>query len=304
VWTVPEDAQLRDLVKLHGEHSWTKIAESLPGRVGKQCRDRWTNHLSPQLDKNKWTPELDAVLFDAVERMGKQWAEISRTVLPGRSDLSIKNRYYSTERKKLRLAEQESASPTLPAAAAVVVAAAAAAAAAGAVPKSERGAKPRSRRASSSSSSAAASLRRPSSAVPSGSSAGSTGQQQMNMYFPQAVMHFPPHAAGGFNPMHFQAALQSQAAQQQQQQVRALPLPRRAHSPAPAAERRRRSGRRAAPLLDDLVAHSLAHGFAAPRALSRHGARQLYGRHGPLHDALRGAPRLLPPGLSRLPARR
>ena len=33
----------------HGDRKWAVIAQSLPGRVGKQCRERWTNHLRPDL---------------------------------------------------------------------------------------------------------------------------------------------------------------------------------------------------------------------------------------------------------------
>jgi myb proto-oncogene protein len=32
---------------------------SLPGRIGKQCRERWHNHLDPNIKKDKWNPEED-----------------------------------------------------------------------------------------------------------------------------------------------------------------------------------------------------------------------------------------------------
>lgn len=105
VWTPEEDEKLKSAVTSHGERAWSRIADELPGRVGKQCRDRWCNHLSPELDKKKWSADDDEKLFEAVERLGNQWAEISRTVLPGRSDLSIKNRYYSRMRRENRKAE-------------------------------------------------------------------------------------------------------------------------------------------------------------------------------------------------------
>lgn len=41
------------------------MAGLLPGRLGKQCRERWCNHLDPSVKKTKWTPHEDEVLFNA-----------------------------------------------------------------------------------------------------------------------------------------------------------------------------------------------------------------------------------------------
>jgi hypothetical protein len=32
---------------------WSAVAEGLPGRIGKQIRERWFNHLDPELKKGK-----------------------------------------------------------------------------------------------------------------------------------------------------------------------------------------------------------------------------------------------------------
>lgn len=37
------------LVKQHGVRKWAQIAEKLVGRAGKQCRERWHNHLRPDI---------------------------------------------------------------------------------------------------------------------------------------------------------------------------------------------------------------------------------------------------------------
>ena len=39
-WTKEEDMRLVELVHQHGPKEWSSIAEKLPGRVGKQCRER------------------------------------------------------------------------------------------------------------------------------------------------------------------------------------------------------------------------------------------------------------------------
>jgi len=40
---------LVQLVDLHGTKKWSQIAKMLQGRVGKQCRERWHNHLRPDI---------------------------------------------------------------------------------------------------------------------------------------------------------------------------------------------------------------------------------------------------------------
>lgn len=38
---------------------WKEIATYITGRNGKQCRERWYNHLRPDLKKGDWTTEED-----------------------------------------------------------------------------------------------------------------------------------------------------------------------------------------------------------------------------------------------------
>ena len=40
---------LIQLVMQHGERKWAVISEKLEGRAGKQCRERWHNHLRPDI---------------------------------------------------------------------------------------------------------------------------------------------------------------------------------------------------------------------------------------------------------------
>jgi myb proto-oncogene protein len=46
-WTLAEDAALTALVAEDGPDKWVQIAAKLNTRSGKQCRERWHNHLDP-----------------------------------------------------------------------------------------------------------------------------------------------------------------------------------------------------------------------------------------------------------------
>merc|ERR1711988_1177308 len=75
-------------------------------RLGKQCRERWHNHLSPELNKQPWTEAEDEMILSCVAKMGTKWAQIVKFV-PGRTDNAIKNRWNSHMRKKQRKEQKE-----------------------------------------------------------------------------------------------------------------------------------------------------------------------------------------------------
>ena len=63
-WTKDEDDKVVELVSKYGVKSWSHIARELKGRLGKQCRERWYNHLSPDINKAAWTLEEDRVIVE------------------------------------------------------------------------------------------------------------------------------------------------------------------------------------------------------------------------------------------------
>ncbi|KAK8860275.1 hypothetical protein M9Y10_011940 [Tritrichomonas musculus] len=99
-FTPQEDEIIINFVKEHGPQNWPLIKEVLPSRCPKQCRERWYNHLNPNVSKKEWTPEEDNFIFNAVMRYGPKWSNIAKHI-PGRTDNSIKNRFNSSILKRI-----------------------------------------------------------------------------------------------------------------------------------------------------------------------------------------------------------
>jgi hypothetical protein len=100
-FTVEEDEIIIGHVKQHGPQNWPKVARLLEHRCAKQCRERWCNHLDPQVSNSMWTYQEDSLIFDHFERFGAKWSMISQS-LPGRTDNAIKNRWNSSIAKRIQ----------------------------------------------------------------------------------------------------------------------------------------------------------------------------------------------------------
>ena len=111
-WQDIEDQTLKELVQKNGLKHWKKIATQLNKiiykgmllRNSKQCRERWINHVDPELNKGKWTDAEDIIILESQLELGNKWSEISKK-LNRRTENAVKNRWKCllTKAKKTHL---------------------------------------------------------------------------------------------------------------------------------------------------------------------------------------------------------
>lgn len=105
IWSQAEDNRLLEL--LEGGKRWYEIARCLnleihrtiKVRNGKQCKERWKNHLNPELNHRPWDVLEDIHLLRCVQKHGLEWRKI-KIEIPERTENSIKNRLKSLLNKK------------------------------------------------------------------------------------------------------------------------------------------------------------------------------------------------------------
>jgi len=105
-WQNAEDNILKQLVMKHGKKHWQKIANELNDRMGpeskragKQCRERWLNHLDERIRKEPWSEEEDLELLLKQWIIGNKWSDIVK-YLPGRTENMVKNRFNTLAKQK------------------------------------------------------------------------------------------------------------------------------------------------------------------------------------------------------------
>ena len=106
-WTDIEDRLLLHLVNIDGPQRWTVVANHLPGRIGKQCRERWHNHLNPIIKRQApWTRDEEWILYIINRDRANKWADIAH-ILEGRTDNTIKNHWNSSMKRRIKEIQEE-----------------------------------------------------------------------------------------------------------------------------------------------------------------------------------------------------
>ncbi|KAG7377102.1 hypothetical protein PHYPSEUDO_012166 [Phytophthora pseudosyringae] len=108
-WTPEEDGKLRELVA-EGKKNWGQVASLIPGRTSKQCRERWCNHLDPNINKGSYTEDEDKIIVEMQAKLGNRWSIIAQQ-LKGRTEDAVKIRWKSLMRGR-RAASKEDKTPT------------------------------------------------------------------------------------------------------------------------------------------------------------------------------------------------
>ncbi|OMJ93315.1 hypothetical protein SteCoe_3784 [Stentor coeruleus] len=107
LWNPTEDETLLKCVLTKGTKAWGRIAQIINSlihngmqiRQGRQCRERWFNHVDPSLNKGLWTIEEDEFLMKMHDELGNRWSEIAK-YFTGRNENSVKNRLKSLKKQK------------------------------------------------------------------------------------------------------------------------------------------------------------------------------------------------------------
>jgi hypothetical protein len=107
-FTPEEDRRLSEAIGQFGLFDWDSVAERMPGRSSRQCRDRWNYYLNPDISNLPWTEEEERLLIEKYEKHGPRWAMIAK-FFDGRSDTNVKNHHLVLKRRQARLEKKKNA---------------------------------------------------------------------------------------------------------------------------------------------------------------------------------------------------
>ncbi|CAJ0919485.1 13263_t:CDS:2 [Entrophospora sp. SA101] len=103
-----EDERLLSIVKELGVKHWKLIGIKHGLRDGKQCRERWHNHLNPNLIYGPLTPKEDELILYYYSEMGTKWAVMGHLLDTSQKQQKRKKRKF----KKIPLNHHQSTAIT------------------------------------------------------------------------------------------------------------------------------------------------------------------------------------------------
>jgi hypothetical protein len=92
-FTPEEDALLIRARQSTFMPTWCGLAQGIPGRSVRECRERWLNYHAGKTRSEPWTPEEDELLIEKVNELGRRWGAMA-PFFDGRSVTNIRNRWY------------------------------------------------------------------------------------------------------------------------------------------------------------------------------------------------------------------
>ena len=110
-FTPDEDDKLKYIIKQmtskNKKISWNIVSQLMGERFSpRQCKERWTKYLSPEVSLNEWTREEDELLFKLFNKHGAKWTKIA-PFFRRRTNVDVKNRWLTlvrrSEKEKQRL---------------------------------------------------------------------------------------------------------------------------------------------------------------------------------------------------------
>ena len=110
-WAKEEDKIIVE--EVHKGTEWCEIAQRLPFRTGDQVKDRWTTVLDPNLKSGVWTEAEMQTLRESQKELGNNWSDIAKRI-PGRTETSVKNRWYNQRTTDRRAAKKLASLPHIP----------------------------------------------------------------------------------------------------------------------------------------------------------------------------------------------